>query len=98
MENENQQDPHSTAPTARSVAEIQGWLIGQLAEELQIGHEKIKIDQPILSCGIDSVHVVSLMAKLEDWGSFRFSGNPLEDYSTIESLSHYVADLTEKRP
>lgn len=94
MENDSQRAPLSTKTGKRSVAEIQEWLICRLSEELRIGRDKIKVDQPILSLGIDSVQVVSVVAQLEDWGGFRFSGNPLEDYSTIEALSHYVADLT----
>lgn len=78
----------------RSVGEIQDWIVRQLSEELQIGREKIKLDQPILSCGIDSVQVVSLMSNLEDWGGFRFPENPLDELTTIEQLSHSVAGLT----
>ena len=81
----------------RSAAEIQQWMISRLAEELQINRDKIKVDQPILSCGIDSMQVVSIVAKLEDWLCVRFSSNPLEEHSTIEALSQYVADMAMKR-
>ena len=94
MENENQQHPNSTPQTGRSAAEIQQWMIIQLAEELQISQGKIKVDQSILSCGIDSMQVITFVAKLEDWLDIRFSGNPLEEHSTIEKLSQYVADMT----
>ncbi len=97
MPNENLKQRHSTPQTARSAAEVQQWMITQLAEELKINREKITVDQPILSFGIDSMQLVVVVAKLEDWLGFRFPSNPLEDYSTIEALSQYVAALTEKR-
>ncbi len=87
----------SSHDTGRLVAEIQQWMISQLAEELQINRDKMKVDQPILSCGIDSMQVVIFVAKLEDWLGIRFSNNPLEEHSTIEALSHYVADMAGKR-
>ncbi|MCA9159238.1 MAG: acyl carrier protein [Planctomycetales bacterium] len=97
MPNENLKQPPATPRSARSAAEVQQWMITQLAEELKINREKIKVDQPILSLGIDSMQIVVVVAKLEDWLGFRFSSNPLEDYSTIEELSQFVADMSGKR-
>ena len=82
--------------SGRSVAEIQDWIVNRLATELRVASEKIKVDQPILASGIDSVQVVSVMSELEDWGDFRFSENPLDDHPTTESLALFVADLTRK--
>jgi acyl carrier protein len=96
MEHEGPREPHSPTTSGRSISEIQEWLIRRLAEELQIGPEKITTDQPIVSFGIDSVQVVSIVAQLEDWGGFRFSENPLDDYPTIEALSRFVAGLKGK--
>ena len=87
----------SKPPTALSIVEIQQWMIQHLAHELQINPEKIAIDQPILSCGIDSMQVVTFVAKLEDLLGVRFSSNPLEDHSTIEALSQHVADMAGTR-
>ncbi|MCC7337166.1 MAG: acyl carrier protein [Pirellulaceae bacterium] len=96
MPNEKLNRRPATPQTARSAAEVQQWMISQLAEELKIDREKIKVDQPILSFGIDSMQIVVVVAKLEDWLGFRFPSNPLEDYSTIEELSQYVADMSGK--
>jgi len=91
------QNLKSKPATAPSVIEIQQWMIQHLAHELQINPEKIAIDQPILSCGIDSMQVVTFVAKLEDWLGVRFSSNPLEEHSTIEALSQHVADMAGTR-
>ena len=93
MENDNSQDSDATAESVPSVAEIREWIINQLAAELNISPDRINVDLPILSSGIDSMQVVSVVAKLEDWLGFRFSENPLEDHATIEALSLYVANL-----
>ena len=88
--------PDSEARNSRSAAEIQDWLVEQLANELQISSDRINIVQPILSYGIDSMQVVVIVARLEDWLGFRFSSNPLEDHPTIESLALFVAELNDE--
>ena len=90
--------PRSTPVLGRSVEEIQNWIVNRLAKELRMDVEKLKGDQSILSLGIDAVQAVSVMSELEDWGGFRFSGNPLEDDVTIRELSEHVAVLTGNQP
>ncbi|MCA9012066.1 MAG: acyl carrier protein [Planctomycetaceae bacterium] len=90
MRAEKEQHSETSGITA---ADIEHWLILQIAEELRVDPEGIRVDQPLLSHGIDSMQVVSIVAKLEDWLSIRFAGNPLEDYSTIEQLAQHVAEL-----
>lgn len=86
---------HSDVPdrTARTAQEIRQWMITQISDELHVNPETVTCDQPILSSGIDSLQVVSIVARLEDWPGVRFSGNPLEDYSSIDDLSHYAASM-----
>ncbi len=94
MDPEKQRHSESEPNTPRSAVEIQHWLVRQIADELQIRPETISIEQSLLSCGIDSMQVVSVVAKLEDWLGIRFSGNPLEDDPTIRELSVYASNLT----
>jgi acyl carrier protein len=98
MENAPRQHAHSTGSARVSSTEIQEWLLNRLSEELRISRDKIRVDQPILSFGIDSVQLVSVVAQLEDRVGIRFSENPLEEYNTVEALSQFVADLSGKRP
>ena len=90
--------PHSTPVPGRSVEEIQIWIINRLAKEVRTDVGNLKGDQSILSLGIDSVQAVSVMSELEDWGGFRFRGNPLEDDVTICELAEHVAMLTGNQP
>lgn len=84
-----------STPTGRSAGEIQEWLIEHLAEELQVAPDQIKVDQPILAHGVDSMHIVAIIAKLEDWLGVRFSSDPLEDSPTIEALAESLASDPE---
>lgn len=85
-----------TASTGRPLAEVQQRIIESLAKELRISPESIAIDQSILSMGVDSVQIVSLMSTLEDWGGFRFPENPLEDHPTVRMLARYISGLSER--
>ena len=89
---ENSRPVDVTSSRAPSADEIQKWLIAQLAQELEIPPDRIRIDRPILSYGIDSMQLVTIIAKLEDWLGWRFSSNPVEDHPTIQGLSQFVAD------
>lgn len=97
MTDSNQHHTDSAARNAPSASEIQTWLVQQLARELQVSADQIKVDQPILSQGVDSMQIVVIVARLEDWLGFRFPNPPLDEYPTIESLSQFVADLSDRR-
>ena len=81
-----------------SINEIQEWIVNRLAAELRVERERINVEHPISSLGIDSVQVVSVLSSLEDWCGFRFSENPLDDHPTTEMLARFAAQLiTEKQ-
>jgi acyl carrier protein len=54
--------------------------------------EAIDVRAPVTRFGLDSVAVVALAADLEKWLGYRFRANPLEEYSTIEALSRFLAE------
>lgn len=98
MHDRNQQFISRNELPTQSEVETQQWIVGRLADELHVGRNKIAIDEAILSLGIDSVQIVSIMTQLEDWAGVRFEGNPLEDCSTIAELARQVEDLRQKIP
>jgi acyl carrier protein len=81
----------------RSASEIQEWLVQEIAHELQIAPSTVQPDLSILASGIDSMQVVSLIARLEDHLQIRLTSNPLDDYPSIEQLSRFAAELAEKQ-
>ncbi|WP_397569073.1 acyl carrier protein [Schlesneria sp. T3-172] len=86
----------STLPAGKSVDEIQSWIVNRLAKELRVDSGQLSVDRSILSLGVDSIQVVSVVSELEDWGGFRFPSNPLEDDITIQELAQQVVELTGK--
>ncbi|TWU08933.1 Phosphopantetheine attachment site [Symmachiella macrocystis] len=96
MNDEITSSPNAGQPTTRSAAEIQDWLLDKLAEELETDRSQIQVKEPILAQGIDSMHVVAIVAQLEDWLGIRFSSNPLEDYPSIEALSQSLGANDER--
>lgn len=74
-----------------SAAEIRTWLISRISAEAGIAAERVRPDDPILSFGIDSMQVVTLIAGLEDWLGFRFAESPLDEHPTIQALSEFAA-------
>ena len=85
-------------PSTQSAAQIRNWLIDKMAEELNIDRSQIRVDEPILAQGIDSMHVVALVAQMEDWLGIRFSSNPLEDYPSIEALAQSLGTNDDGDP
>ena len=97
MNSQNSSLNEPTTNVSSSVAEVQSWIINRMAEELRVGRDLIKADQQIMSLGIDSVQLVTILTQLEDWAGVRFDGNPLEEYSTIDELAAHVEELRQKR-
>ena len=89
---ENSSGEVTDSPAAPPVNEIQEWLVQMIAAELSLSVDQIPTDQPILSLGVDSMQVVTVVAELEDWLGFQFQSNPLEDHATIEALSQFAAN------
>ena len=79
-----------SSPIVRPPRQIERWLVEHLAEELKPPSGTIDRDEPIAAYGIDSMQVVALLGRLEDWLGFRFSSNPLDDYPTVAALSRFA--------
>jgi acyl carrier protein len=82
---------------SRSIEEITQWILLRMANELHVTQSEIRVDQPILASGIDSVKTVSLMSDLEDWAGFRFPQNPLDNDPTPTQLAQLVFEEGAKR-
>lgn len=95
-----EKEPDAAVGTShrRDAAEIQQWLVRQVAEALEISPDEIEVDRPVQSYGVDSMQAVTIIAGLEDWLHIRFESNPLEDHPTIESLARFAADPVDGPP
>ena len=83
-------DDPATATTP--VETVQNWLIKQLAEQLNLDPNTIKIDQPFTRYGLDSIDAVTLVGDLEDWLDLDLPDTLFWDYPTVQKSAQYLAD------
>jgi acyl carrier protein len=81
--------PADSPPTA---GEIREWIVSRLSEKLRVSPEEIRLDEPLIDQGLDSMEFVALVGELERWLGCRFKDNPLIDYPTLNTLSEFLAD------
>jgi 8-amino-7-oxononanoate synthase len=85
----------SRIPQPRTEAEIRTWLVDQLTTHMNIDRADIRLDEPLVAHGIDSMHFLALVGELEEWLGCRFKTNPLIEHSTINSLSQFLAGRSQ---
>ncbi|MBC8113577.1 MAG: acyl carrier protein [Candidatus Saccharimonas sp.] len=66
-------------------------MVDKLSERLRIEPTAIRLDEPLVALGVDSMQFVVLVGELEDWLGCRFASNPLLDYPSVNALSQYLA-------
>lgn len=76
---------------AAAAAEIQRFLIVELARRLEIDPEAIDPRQPFERYGLDSLNAIRLAVELEARIGRKLPTTALWDFPTIESLANYLA-------
>lgn len=79
--------------TGRSLAEIQHWLVGAVADRTRLSRAEIQVDEPIYRYGIDSLERVNLAYELERWIGFAVDESTLADLETIEEVAAHLIDI-----
>jgi acyl carrier protein len=74
-----------------SADEIRDWIVARVSERLDVAPSEIRIDEPLIDVGLDSMEFVALVGELESRLGCRFRDNPLIDYPTANLLSDYLA-------
>ncbi|WP_242039591.1 acyl carrier protein [Anabaena sphaerica] len=75
-----------------SIDTIQGWLVNQIAKQLGIKAETIKVTEPLTRYGLDSIDSVTIVGDMEDWLGAELPSTLLWDYPTIEKAAKYLVD------
>jgi acyl carrier protein len=75
-----------------AAAEIQGVLIAELAQRLEVDPETIDPRQPFERYGLDSLNAIRLAVELEARIGRKLPTTALWDFPTIESLANYLVD------
>lgn len=87
-------DP-GTAAATRTEAEIQAWLISNIAALVEIDPANIDIKKPLEYYGMDSMQAMHLSGDLADWVGRQLSPTVVWDYPTIELLASHLAKNEE---
>ncbi|MBW4486341.1 MAG: acyl carrier protein [Trichocoleus desertorum ATA4-8-CV12] len=72
------------------VEAIQQWLVSQLAKQLSLDPNNIKVQEPLTRYGLDSIDAVTLVGELEDWLELELPSTLLWDYPTIEKAATFL--------
>ncbi|MBD2292679.1 acyl carrier protein [Anabaena sphaerica FACHB-251] len=86
------QNSNSKPDTMNSIDTIQGWLVNQIAKQLGIKAETIKVTEPLTRYGLDSIDSVTIVGDMEDWLGAELPSTLLWDYPTIEKAAKYLVD------
>lgn len=89
IHHQNQQ-PITTIQSS-SVEAIQAWLIDQIAQRSHLPSNQVRIHEPFVQYGLDSVAAVSISGELEKQLGKRLSPTLIYDYPTIALLANYLA-------
>lgn len=89
--------PLSNAKTQAplTASDIQAWLVGQFAEQLDMEPDDIDVQLPFDSFGLDSVKGMLIASRTEKLLECKLSPTLLWHYPTIESLSERLAEEVE---
>ncbi len=87
-----------TSSLGKSPAEIQEWLINQVASLLYVDPKTINPQASFNSFGLSSRDAVMLSGDLEEWLDRRFSPTLVYEYPTIAALTEFLASSQALRP
>lgn len=86
------QDSNSKLSNTSAVDTIQGWLVNQIAQQLGIKAQTIKVTEPLTRYGLDSIDSVTIVGELEEWLDTELPPTLLWDYPTITKAADYLVN------
>ncbi|MCU0488764.1 MAG: acyl carrier protein [Anaerolineales bacterium] len=86
------------SPLGKSPAEIQEWLVNQVASLLYVDPGTIDPQASFNSFGLSSRDAVMLSGDLEEWLDRRFSPTLVYEYPTIAALTEFLASEQTSKP
>jgi acyl-CoA synthetase (AMP-forming)/AMP-acid ligase II/acyl carrier protein len=91
-ENDGGDIPAEPSPRPASAAEIESWLIQQIAARLRLTEAEVGVTTPFLQFGMGSLDAVEIAAALERWLARRLSPTAIYNYPNIAALAYWLAN------
>jgi acyl carrier protein len=76
-----------------SRGEIEGWLIREMAQTLEVAETEIDPDRNFFELGIGSRRIVAMSGRLKKWLRIDLPPTLLFEYATVHELSEHLASL-----
>ena len=80
---------------AQRAAEIQAWLVAELARVVRVRPDQIDPEQPFVRYGLGSTQGLELASRMEEWIGFALPPTLVWDYPNIVTLSRHIAEDPE---
>ena len=80
-----------TTPGVFTPEEIQDWIVGYLARQMQVPTDSIDITAPFDSLALDSATAIGMTGDLEQWLGRPVDPTIVYDYPTIEEISEHLS-------
>jgi acyl carrier protein len=71
---------------------VENWLKAQLAEQLSLDAESIKVTEPLTRYGLDSIDAVTMVGDIEDVLDEELPSTLFWDYPTIAKSAKFLAE------
>ena len=71
---------------------VENWLKNQLAEQLSLDADSIKVTEPLTRYGLDSIDAVTMVGDIEDVIDEELPSTLFWDYPTIAQSAQFLAD------
>jgi acyl carrier protein len=86
------------AEARRTQAEIQAWLIAEIARRAAVPPESVDITASFAAYRLDSLEGVNMAGALEDFLGVELEPTLVWDFPTVEKLSRYLCQLPQESP
>ncbi len=86
------QSPEAVVAVRRSFEDVTGFLKQRVADMLGFEAADVDTDSTFDEWGMDSVAVISVINRLEEWAGMEIPSTVFKDHRTIRGLARYVAE------
>lgn len=76
--------------------QIIDWIVGRIAELLEVPDDSVEIEVPFIELGLSSVQAIEISNDLERWLGIELPPTLAYDYPTIEAAAGYISGQLDR--